>query len=438
MTDYYCDLDEDTYADATGADHAGNEYTGPAGLQAAIRGTGNATALAADDTLYIKGTGDLSRLVLLDCNGTDVSAWAPTNVVRNKDGAGDDWTGVVVQANDDPAGQLGADDLVLVWLDSGKTEDDITLADGIENTTLAESADPLAAKSTPGIVVDTNSGAFGTPIRVIGQNSSWATDGTKSILDGNSKATYCLVSVGKHYWHVFNVELKNAASDNATCKTDHGYYWIFKNCASHDAGGSGWSAAGGKYFRGSSHVLCSAYNNAAYGIYSRGSIYALCTAYGNGNVGLALYGGYAIIGGLAYGNATNYMVTGGTHSISAFGVSDDPTSYGFLFSGGTHVVFGNRITGTGLAGIRGCAGDEVQDLYNFINMTTKTSNITVDQQVRGADTRIETGMEGYEDAANDLYNLVLGAAGYRTEIDMGGGNYARFARGLPSVPMTRR
>ena len=70
MTDYYCDLDEDTHADATGADHAGNEYTGPAGLQAAIRGTGNATALAAGDTtppaIVASGGGAKLRTVLDD------------------------------------------------------------------------------------------------------------------------------------------------------------------------------------------------------------------------------------------------------------------------------------------------------------------------------------------------------------------------------------
>ena len=114
MTTYYCDLGESTFADVVG--DTNNPYTGPAGLQAAVRGTGNATSLTGSDTLKCKGTGDLSRLVLLHCP-SDVSAWAPGDAVGNDVGDGDDWTGVVVQANDDPVGQLGDDGLLLVWLD---------------------------------------------------------------------------------------------------------------------------------------------------------------------------------------------------------------------------------------------------------------------------------------------------------------------------------
>lgn len=89
---YYCDMSEGTYADRTGNNNGADVLTGPAGLQAAIRGTGFATALAAGDTLEIKaGTGAEKRLVTIDCNGTDVSNWDLDDRVRNKDGAGDDW-----------------------------------------------------------------------------------------------------------------------------------------------------------------------------------------------------------------------------------------------------------------------------------------------------------------------------------------------------------
>jgi len=76
-------------------------------------------------------------------------------------------------------------------------------------------------------------------------------------------------------------------------------------------------------------------------------------------------------------------------------------------------------------------------LFNFNNCSPATNNITVDQQIRGANTRIESGTEGYEDVANDLYNLKLGAAGYLTEIDLGGGNYVRAPRGLPTMILPR-
>ena len=88
---YYCNLSEGTFADATGdpdGDGAGDIYTGPAGFMAALRGTGSATVLAAGDTLWLCGTGDLQRLILMDCDGTDVSAWGVGDVVQNGDDDG--------------------------------------------------------------------------------------------------------------------------------------------------------------------------------------------------------------------------------------------------------------------------------------------------------------------------------------------------------------
>ena len=137
---YYCDLGNATFADSAGTDHVGAEYTGPAGMQAAIRGTGNATALAAGEILYVTGTGDLSRLVQIDCNGYDTTAtpWDEGDAVESLDGGAAQWSGVVVEA-----GVGAVADTILVWMTAGKDATYITVAYGINNTTKSESLDPI-------------------------------------------------------------------------------------------------------------------------------------------------------------------------------------------------------------------------------------------------------------------------------------------------------
>ena len=84
-TTYYIDPAAD-FVDRTGLDKVGAELTGPGGFQAALRGTGAATKLAAGDTIVIKaGILAIDRLILMDCNGTDVSAWEGALYARHDD-----------------------------------------------------------------------------------------------------------------------------------------------------------------------------------------------------------------------------------------------------------------------------------------------------------------------------------------------------------------
>lgn len=414
MTDYYCDLDVPIFVDTNGEDH-NNAYTGAAGLQAAIRGTGAATALAAGDTLYVKGSGacGLDRLVWLDC-GKDVSGWSVGDVVRDN-GGGSTWTGWIAETS------YGANnDQILVWL-LGLNEDDVVLADGIENVTAADTA-TLDDKDTKGIELDTASGASGSPITVEAQNASWETDGTKAVLDGNSKATNCLIVDDKDYWHWKNVEFKNAVEDNVTAKTDHARYWVFVNCEGHNAGGHGWGYSGGKSFSWSSFELCHAYNNGSRGIYvSSACRFVLCSAWANNVDGFNFSYG-AAIGCVSYANGT-YNYYGLSYANALFNcVSDDAGVAGMYFTGGCNLVLGCRITGTG-TGILGDGSADVLDLFNFINCDPADSNITVDSMLRGVDTRTTEGVEGYIDGDNaDLslrnYGLTREAACRRIEVEL--------------------
>jgi hypothetical protein len=234
MTTYYLDPAAD-FIDRSGADKAGNEYTGPGGMQAAMRGTGSATALAADDTLVIKaGTMAIDRLILVDCSGVDVSAWEVGDVVRNQDGAGDDWTGVVIQERDLDATGLDDDDMLLMQLDSPYTHADIDINDGIENTTKAESADPLVSATINPVYFDGIDGGSTTPINIIGCSADWTEKGSTNgtIIDGsvgtNTAANLWDVS-GSNYWHIWNITFQNSSSDPLVA-TGNVLYWSFIHC----------------------------------------------------------------------------------------------------------------------------------------------------------------------------------------------------------------
>lgn len=414
MTDYYCDISEETFADNAGT-ATGTAYTGPAGLQAAMRGTGNATALAAGDALYIKtGTGDLSRLVLLDCNGTDVSAWAPTNVVRNKDGAGDDWTGVVVQANDDPAGNLGADDLVLVWLDSGLTEDDIDLADGIENTTLAENADPLAAKSTPGVCLEVN-GTTTSYIDIVGVNSSWVEDDeTLAVLDGNDKAPGAFVlSAARKYYNFRNIHATQCTG-SAWGQGDELTNCILTNCIGSESG----SGFGGTDWISTCILAnCKAYNNSGYGFFLIYSFAANCTGYNNGTYGFYQYRTFAA--NCAAFENTDYGFRLANSSSLVNCVADNNGS-GVYNSHYSQSIVGCRITNNTNYGAKDTyAGGDYYCFYS--GNGANFENGYMDDTVRGASTRVTSGTVGYIDADNaDLslrnYGLTNQAAARRQAV----------------------
>ena len=408
---YYCDLGNGTFANATGLDHTGNEYTGPAGLQAAIRGTGNATALAAGEILYLKGTGDLSRLVLLDCNAVDVSAWAPGNVVRNKDGAGDDWTGVVVQANDDPVGGLGADDLVLVWLDTGKTETNINLADGIENTTLAESADPLAAKSTPGIKFDGNSGD-GTSgrIRIEGTNTSWVTGvglAYQAVLDGNSKTVACITTTTTDYHHLEAITLQNSAGRNIGYATSLGAnLWVLRRVISKN------SLAGDQIYGLNYGVLirCVFESSSSHAIYysSYHVTFVGCVFRDSGGRAISINNSMSVMYACLFhdcGGVGDPVLTVGNRRVRLFNlVIDNGGGDGIVVTTGNALVVGSRITNNGGYGINvSGAGDCVEDLNYFEDNTSGNRN-NVPVGSYSDEDQADTN-EGYTDPAADDYNL---------------------------------
>ena len=386
MATYYCDLGNATYADATGVNHTGDEYTGPAGFMAAIRGTGNATKLAAGDILHLVGTGDLQRLVTINCNGNDVSHWVNGDVVRNKDGAGDAWTGKVVEANDDPAGAMGDDDLILVWLDANKSQDNIIIADGIENTTQAESVDPIASADTYGIIFDNLNGIETNYLHITGVKADWSTGDGKDYqaildarVDGGATAAVCMITNGgPNYVDMRNITFQNSAGDGFTTDGTTIQSWELHYCRAlnNSVNGfdfnidltNGWVNS------------CISKDNSSSGFYNPTSNikYTFCKADGNGSDGIVMNNTSLCYGCLSYDNSGNAYIIINDSNIIINSVADSSLGSGVLWdtSNNFQFVLGCRITNNANKGLDSTdnVGINFEDYNVFHNNATGDLN----------------------------------------------------------------
>ncbi len=413
MSTYYCDLTAD-YADNPGT--LADPYAGPAGLQAALRGTGNAVALVAGDTLYIKGSGDLSRLVLIDCDSTDVTGWGLGDVVRNKD-AGSAWQGVVVETNS--GGFLGADDLALVWLDSGYDEDSILVAEGVTNDDASGGAsdptnvDPLANRSAPGVYLGAN-GTNVAKVHYVGVNAAWVEDGSRAVLDGADKAYTGLRNAASINWQEFRNIHTRRVVDKAWMADQHINYSVFVNCvASESAGGFGGTYA----IRFSTAFGCTAYDNNAVGMKLYYSSGVNCTAYNNGAYGFELAVA-SLANSVSFENVYGAYLPGSCSVVNC--VFDKNLSHGVVSTGASSQLVACRITNNASYGIFG--DNPVHDPYSFYSGNAANfENDIHDARVRGVSTRVTTGTIGYIDnddaTPNDQrnYGLTNQAAARRME-----------------------
>jgi len=412
MTDYYCDLGEGTWADNAGTS-TGTAYTGPAGLQAAIRGTGNAAALTAGDTLYIKGTGDQSRLVWLDVD-TDVSSWSLGESVRNDTGDPDEWVGVVAEV-----GYGGNNDQILVWLNDGFTEDDIDLSHGIYKSGPWNCG--LDAKDTKGIEIDTNGGSAAGPISFVGVNSSWSEDGTQAILDADDLANYNVLNSGKDYLHFRNITGKDSAGD-AFGTTSTTVYCHFVNCIADTPAAGGFVHAGA-YWQYGSFFRCKATGFTTYGFQLYRASLAACVAYGG--TGASAYGFY--LSSCAAAQCVAYKQDDGYGAYISDGSQLtncvlDSNKYGLKVAQAGHQIVGVRITNNTTHGITGAI--PVSDLYCFYfgNGADFQNDIHLPND-DGASTRTTTGTVGYVDGDNATladrdYSLASDAAARRQEVTL--------------------
>jgi len=326
---YYCDLALD-FADKSGLDHTGNQLTGPGGFFLAVdNGAGNATKLAAGDTVYLKGTADLSKFVKFTVNVDKSATWLPGHVVENhNDGGGengDDWIGVAVYVTAT---------LVYVQINAASTHyAHVAIADGIYNATLAEDIPGAntTAKACPGISManavsgDTTSGS----IKIIGCDASWTPRAAQAVFDGgangSNEAVYCVdCATGNpnvDYWRWEYITFQRAVTANiggpsATNTCDN---WNFIHCLITLGTAAGLSG------RFSSCILkrCIATNNGSDGCSlggQSGNRVVGCFVATNGGWGLTNVGGYlAVQDSLIYdnasGNAQGYAAGTFAHSV---------------------------------------------------------------------------------------------------------------------------
>ena len=439
MTTYYCDLDQ-AFADKSGADNSGNQLLGPGGFQAAARGTGAATALVAGDTLYVFGAyGDVYQLVRLTA-GKDVSPWTIGDSVEDNNGGGE-WTGTLAETN------VGADNtVILVQLIGNKSEDDITLGSGINNTSAVDTT-TLGTKDTDGIKVDTNSGdpSAGTPISVIGVNASWVEDGTRALLDCDSIATNGILFDNIDGWIFENFEVANAVGDGILPATDNVYYHSFLNCYVHDCGGDGWaqSTAGSKRFTYCIWTNCYSTNNVNGWDFPSSGQMAGCSGNDNSARGVVTALGLSLRDCMFNDNTDDGLHLYYGSSVHNC-IMDGNTGDGIYASHGPNLVMASRITNNGAYGINASSA-LIWAPFNYVNGNTsgRTNGSIIDTTWKGVETVLPAthltakAAYGYMDRANGDWTLKVGAEGYLTEWDIDGTNILRFPRGLSTSILPR-
>jgi hypothetical protein len=275
-----------------------------------------------------------------------------------------------------------------------------------------------------------NNGSDGSPIRVIGCAPDGSEDGTKAVIDANGAAANCLLIGDRDHWFFQNVEFKDATS-HVICgdNTDNLRNWVFQRCDIHGStGGSGCYPGATKFWYYSKWLECRCYSNNGAGIERllAGCTCAGCTIRDNGSHGINANNQTSLVDCIIHHNGTEgsgHGVIAGGYGIDIIGcVIDGNHNDGIYVTDGPCLVRLCRLTNNGGYGIN-ISSATVLDRCNFFsgNGSGEVNGSAAYPNDKGSTTRLTSGTVGYEDLPGDKFNLLLGAAGYRTEIDMGGG-----------------
>jgi hypothetical protein len=264
--------------------------------------------------------------------------------------------------------------------------------------------------------VDTNAGNATDFIRFIGTNASGTVDGTKFVIDGNSAAATCLDINGVDDITFENIECKNATSHGVTASGISSYYFFY-NVHSHDNGGSGFNLT--TNLRTSRFLRCKAIDNTAdgwEGLYLSSALF--CEATGNGAIGFDnVRNGGHIIGCIVHDNTSD--------GIRLSNVDDGVIMHCVIDANGGHGVNGSSTRILALLGNR--ITNNTGDGLNITNKGFEDFNLYLSNAnsiVAAADlieigNSLATGTEGYNDRANDDFNLTASATLRRTAVEVG-------------------
>ncbi len=417
---FYVSLDGAWAAAQTGLDHAGNEWMGPYGFQEA------ADTAVAGEIVNAENTAAMARLCIVTC-GKDVSGWTIGAALRNDTGDGDHWTGVLCEVN------AGANTKLLVELAVGKIVTDVSsnLADGIENTTDADTTTLSAVISEP-IRWDTNEGtAAAGHIRFVGVTAAWADDGTRAVFDGANCSANTDIWVGgiggQHdfmYWK--NFELKNAARHGVNrmpAGFSNFFYSILHNIYIHDCTSLGveWADCKQNFW------LKCRIENCANGINKPGqaNFFAACTVSDHTGYGIDQDQGVFYLGTVFYNNGTWGSRSTSTGTAFAHCVLDsNGDAGGYATNAAFPMYFGVRATnhsGAGDFGIEaGAGGAFTHSPYAYCYFEDNDTNYTATfVDVEGSDEDQADTNAGYTTAGTD-FNLRTDATLHNTPVELNG------------------
>lgn len=283
--------------------------------------------------------------------------------------------------------------------------------------------------------VDTNAGSTSNYILHLGCNGSGVIDGTRCVIDANSNAASCFnIDVAYHRFEHF--EAKNGTSFGFDYNNAAADYITFINCIAHDNGINGFHTGNTGNNR-TLYILCRSYDNTSDGIGHSSAVVRLffCALYNNGALGFD--GSLNSTVPLFYGCLVHNNTSGGLIDLddaaTLINCIIDGESVGVDFDDQQAVLIGNRITNctTGIdfntkhaiAGWNHFYNNSSNDVLAAtlaMNLADRAglTNRYMSAGIDGTNT-VDTGSDdGYNDRANDDFNLKTTAENRRIEVDM--------------------
>lgn len=406
MTIRFCDLDG-SWANVVG--ESGTEQGGPGGLLAIFRGTGSTNVMAPGDIVYVKGTNvKTTRLVIIEVTA---HLWSLGDEVKDNN-TGSEWTGVICEIID-------VNNLI-VELDVGFQESDITDGNGINNTTAVDT-DAIVSANDYYLRINVGGNTTTGNITIQGMNSDYSTvemvtfdcedTGGINVLYGlflGSSADYLKLSY---------LGFTNAVNDGIYANTANADYAIIDHCKSFLNNRDGINAASLRYATIAYTII---ENNGRYGVFGGQNLYMLFSRItDNTSIGWVSVTNYCTFYGcLVEGNTGDNMYVQDSWQ-SFFNCVFDGSGVGSgirIHNNGTYhiVMIGNRLTNNNQYGIEmiDSVSDSNYENYNVIYGSGVSPRLNI---LPGANSIDDSITDGYDGAT---FNVADGADLDSTEINL--------------------
>lgn len=406
----YVDLDAAFVSGRNGSDNTTNVGTGLGGLMQIVNGWGGLFALASGgDYVYVRGTGDTTKVVKCNVTVNKTATWQPGDVLMNNTDNGETlggvWTGKLIHVTATT---------VRIALTNGSNAD-VVPADGIYNLNRADNIAAANFSSTENLGFEFTS-SDGSVIsgynHMVGVDWDWNEQvGQMAVFDGQDLAP-CIKFITAHdYWEFRNIRCTRSNADGfdhnslanthiryVCCKADNnatfgfdfyqnnfGTYW---RCLARNNGATGFNAP----YTPARYIGCVASDNGVngIGIYIQGIVYN-CLTYGHTS------GAGIRLDGLA--NAKGSVIHGCVSDGNADGIRIVNNDIAYV------VVSCCRLTNNTDYGLESPSNyfRVLEDWNVYYNNTTGHRSSTV---IKGDHTvDVASGTADYIDRTNDNYNV---------------------------------